>query len=89
MEDSLKKSVMKYVLSSDIGEIKVNNKGDQLKKVVIQGKEYPYNPSIPFSERLTKKLDNISKTPEYKRFQTLNDAFKKIMVPQALKNLCY
>ena len=41
MEDSLKKSVMKYVLSSDIGEIKVNNKGKQLKKVIIQGKEYP------------------------------------------------
>ena len=77
---------MKYVLSSDIGEIKVNNKGKQLKKVIIQGKEYPYNPSKPFTERLTKKLDKISKTPEYKRFKILNDASKKVMVRQALKS---
>ena len=42
MEDTLKKSVMKYVLSSKIGEIKVNNKGKQLKRVIINGKEYSY-----------------------------------------------
>ena len=86
MEDTLKKSVMKYVLSSKIGEIKVNNKGKQLKRVIINGKEYPYNQSKPFTERLTKKLDKISKTPEYKRFKILNDASKKIMVRQALKS---
>ena len=40
MEDTLKKSVMKYVLSSKIGEIKVNNKGKQLKRLIINGKEY-------------------------------------------------
>ena len=77
---------MKYVLSSKIGEIKVNNKGKQLKRVIINGKEYPYNQSKPFTERLTKKLDKISKTPEYKRFKILNDASKKIMVRQALKS---
>ena len=86
MEDTLKKSVMKYVLSSKIGEIKVNDKGKPLKKVIINDKEYPYNPSKPFTERLTKKLNKISKTPEYKRFKILNDASKKIMVRQALKS---
>ena len=76
---------MKYVLSSKIGEIKVNDKGKPLKKVIINGKEYPYNQSKPFTERLTKKLDKRSKTPEYKRFKFFNDASKKIMVRQALK----
>ena len=69
MEDSLKKSVMKYVLSSDIGEIKISNKAKQLNRVTINDKEYLYNPSKPFSESLTKKFDKISKIPEYKRFK--------------------
>ena len=61
MEETLKKSVMKYVLSSEIGKIKVNNKGKQLKRVIINEKEYPYNPSKPFTERLTKNLTKYLK----------------------------
>ena len=52
----------KHVLSTHISEVGVNNQGKQLKKVIMNGK----------------KIDEISKTPEYKRFKVLNEASKKL-----------
>ena len=76
--------VMKYVLSSDIGNIpKRGNK--ELKKVVINGKEYRYNKEQPFSTKLTKKLQSIAKTQGFKRYEILHRAGQQAKMRQAIQ----
>ena len=80
---------MKYVLNSDVGKIKTNKDGKQLKKVIIDDKEYPYNPSKPFAGTLINKLEQVEKTAGYKRFNILDKASKGIAVRKSFKTIFY
>ena len=76
--------IMDYVLSSQVGNIKTQG-NRELKKVIINDKEYSYNKQKPISERLKKKLRTISKTQGFKRYDILKTATKGIAIRKALK----
>ena len=73
-----------YVLSSQFGNIKTQG-NRELKKVVINDKEYSYKKRKPISQRLKKKLKTISKTQGFKRYDILKTATKGIAIRKALK----
>ena len=77
-------NILDYVLSSELGNIKTRG-NKKLNKVVIDGKEYSYNKEKEISERLKKKLETISKTQGFKRFNILKNATKGVAVRKALK----
>ena len=79
------KTAMRYTLSSRLGEIKKTKKGKELKQIVIDGKQYKYDKEKPFTGKLKKQLNKISKTPDFKRFEILDKASKGVMVRKNLK----
>ena len=68
-----------YVLSSQLGNIKTHG-NKQLNKVVFDGKEYSYNKEKELSNRLKNRLETVSKTQGFKRFNILKNATKGIAV---------
>ena len=78
------RDVLNYALNSDIAEIK--KRGDkELNKLVINNVEYNYNKDKEISNRLKRKLNQISKTQGYKRHAILKRASQGIAVRKALK----
>ena len=83
-QDALK-TAMRYTLSSRLGEIKKTKKGKELKQIVIDGTQYKYDKEKPFTGKLKKQLNKISKTPAFKRFEILDKASKGVRVRKNLK----
>ena len=78
------RDVLNYALNSDIAVIK--KRGDkELNKLVINNVEYNYNKDKEISNRLKRKLNQISKTQGYKRHTILKRASQGIAVRKALK----
>ena len=84
MEKGELDSILDYVLNSQLGNIKTKNE-KQYKKVIINDTEYSYNKK-PITGKSKTKLEQISKTLEFKRFDVLKRATKGIAVRKALKN---
>ena len=66
--------IIKYVLQENLGEIKLNAKGKQLNKIIIDNKEYTYNRNKPLSNKLKKKLNRIAQTNQYQAREILKKA---------------
>ena len=77
-------SVLKFLISDKQANIK--RKGNkEYKKVTINDVEYPYNKEKPLVKNLKTKLEQVSKTPQYRRFKILEKASKGILIRNALK----
>ena len=61
--------IVKYLPKEKLGECKVNNKGKKLKTKIIGNNQYRYNPEKPISNRLSKRLEAVKKTNDYKANQ--------------------
>ena len=59
--------------------------GRTYKKIIIDGVEYGYNSEKPLRKKLKTKLNEVAKTPDYKRFKVLHNATKGVLVRKALK----
>ena len=58
---------IKFMLKENLGRYKLNRKGKKLKTIVIDDKEYRYNPEKPISKKLEKKLQSFKElSREYK-----------------------
>ena len=77
-------SVLKFLFSDKQATIKRKN-GRTYKKVIINDVEYPYNKEKPLVKNLKTKLEQVSKTPQYRHFKILEKASKGILVRNALK----
>ena len=84
MESGEYDSVLNFLFSDKQANIK--RKGNkEYKKVIINDVEYPYNKEKPLVKKLKSKLEQVSKTPQYRRFKILDKASKGILVRNALK----
>ena len=61
--------IVKYLLKENLGEYQVNNKGKKLKTIIVGNNQYRYNPEKPISNRLSKRLEAVKKTNDYKANQ--------------------
>ena len=67
-------SVIEYLLSNNEGQIKTGKNNKPLKKLIINNKEYYYNKDKPLSTSLQNKLNQVSNTQGFKRFNLLKKA---------------
>ena len=79
-------SVIKHVITVGLGKIKTNNKGKELKSIVINDTTYRYNKDKPLTQTLKSTLSKIEKSNEYRASKILNQAFNKNKVRSAIKN---
>ena len=78
--------IIKYILQENLGEIKLNDKGKQLKKIIIDNREYTYNKNKPLSNKLKKKLNRIAQSNQYRAREILKKAkVKKTLKSYAIK----
>ena len=77
--------VVKYLLKENLGEYKVNNKGKQLKTIIIGNNQYKYNPEKPISNRLSKRLEAVKKTNDYKANQIRERVGARTVLKHAIK----
>ena len=66
--------IIKYILQENLGQIKLNDKGKQLKKIIIDNREYTYNKNKPLSNKLKKKLNRIAQSNQYRAREILKKA---------------
>ena len=78
-------SVIKHTIAVGLGKIKTNNKGKELKSIVINDKTYRYNKDKPLSQSLKNTLSKIEKSNKYRASKILNQASDKNKVRSALK----
>ena len=78
-------SVMKHVITVGLGKIKTNNKGKELKPIVINDKTYKYNKDKPLINTLRNTLSKIEKSNKYRASPILNQASNKNKIRSALK----
>ena len=84
MESGEYDKVLGYLFSG--GDAKHKRVGNRsYKKIIIDGVEYGYNSEKPLRTKLKTKLNQVAKTPEYKRFKVLHNASKGVLVRKALK----
>ena len=48
---------VKFLLKENLARYKLNNKGKKLKTLIIDNKQYRYNPTKPISNKLKSKLE--------------------------------
>ena len=77
--------IVKYLLKENLGEYKVNNKGKQLKTIIIGNNQYRYNPEKPISNRLSKRLEAVKKTNDYKANQIRERVGARTVLKHAIK----
>ena len=77
--------VIKHVLNVGIGNIKTNNKGNELKSIIINDKTYRYDKDKALTKTLLKTLSKIEKSNKYRATKILNQASDKNKVRSALK----
>ena len=78
-------SVIKHTIAVGLGKIKTNNKGKELKSIVINDKTYRYNKDKPLSQTLKNTLSKIEKSNKYRASKILNQASDKNKVRSAIK----
>ena len=78
-------SVIKHTITVGLGKIKTNNKGKELKSIVINDKTYRYNKDKPLSQTLKNTLSKIEKSNKYRASKILNQASDKNKVRSAIK----
>ena len=67
-------SVIEYLISKNEGQRKTGKNNKPLKKLIINNKEYYYNKDKPLSSSLQNKLNQVSNTQGFKRFNLLKKA---------------
>ena len=77
--------IVKYLLKENLGEYKVNNKGKKLKTIIIGNNQYRYNPEKPISNRLSKRLEAVKKTNDYKANQIRERVGARTVLKHAIK----
>ena len=77
--------MINHVLNVGLGSITINNKGKQLKSIIINDKTYRYDKDKALTETLIKTLSKIEKSNKYKATKILNQASGKNKVRSALK----
>ena len=78
-------SVIKHVITVGLGNIKANNKGKELKSIVINDTTYRYNKDKPLTQTLNNTLSKIEKSNKYRASKILNQASNKNKVRSAIK----
>jgi len=78
-------SVIKHTIAVGLGKIKTNNKGKELKSIVINDKTYRYNKDKPLSQSLKNTLSKIENSNKYRASKILNQASDKNKVRSAIK----
>ena len=78
-------SVIKHTITVGLGKIKTNNKGKELKSIVINDKTYRYDKDKPLSQTLKNTLSKIEKSNKYRASKILNQASDKNKVRSAIK----
>ena len=75
---------VKFLLKENLARYKLNNKGKQLKTLIIDDNQYRYNPTKPISKKLKIKIEKKRRTNEYRAYQikelAATDTFKNIAV---------
>ena len=61
--------VIKHVLNVGLGSIKTNNKGKELKSIIINDKTYRYDKDKALTKTLIKTLSKIKKSNKYRATQ--------------------
>ena len=77
--------IVKFVLKENLGQYKLNNKGKKLKTIIIGNTQYRYNPNKPISNKLSKRLQSIKKTNEYKANQIRERVSTRTVLKHAIK----
>lgn len=77
--------IVKYILKEKVGHYKVNNKGRKLKTIVIENKQYRYNPDKPLSNKLIKELERVRKANKYKAFKEREEEGIKTVLKYAIR----
>ena len=75
--------VIEFLLQSEQAEIPAR-KNKQLKSIIIDGRRYLYNKSRPVSKILSKKLQSVRNTQEYKSFA--NEKVRTTILKKRLDN---
>ena len=75
--------VIEFLLQSEQAEIPTR-KNKQLKSIIIDGRRYLYNKSKPVSKILSKKLQSVRNTQEYKSFA--NEKVRTTILKKRLDN---
>ena len=75
--------VIEFLLQSEQAEIPAR-KNKQLKSIIIDGRRYLYNKSKPVSKILSKKLQSVRNTQEYKSFA--NEKVRTTILKKRLDN---
>ena len=70
--------VINYLISNNEANIKTGKNNKPFKKLVINNKEYYYNKEKPISTSLQNKLNQVSKTQEFKRHHLLQKSAKAL-----------
>ena len=78
-------SVIKHTIAVGLGKIKTNNKGKELKSIVINDKTYRYDKDKPLSQALKNTLSKIEKSNKYRASKIFNQASDKNKVRSAIK----
>ena len=78
-------SVIKHTITVGLGKTKTNNKGRELKSIVINDKTYGYNKDKPLSQTFKNTLSKIEKSNTYRASKILNQASDKNKVRSAMK----
>ena len=77
--------IVKYLLKENLGEYKVNNRGKKLQTIIIGNNKYRYNPEKPICNRLSKRLQAVKKTNDYKANQVRERVGARTVLTHAIK----
>ena len=78
-------SVIKHTITVGLCKVKTNNKGKELKPIIINGKTYRCNKDKPLSQTLENTLSKVEKSNKYRASKILNQASGKNKVRSAIK----
>jgi hypothetical protein len=78
-------SVIKHILNVGLGKIKTNNKGEELKSIIINDKTYRYDKDKPLTKILKHTISNIETSNKYRASKLLNKASDKNKVRMSLR----
>ena len=70
-------SVIKHTITVGLGKIKTNNKGKELKSIVINDTTYIYNKDKPLTQPLNNTLSKIEESNKHRASKILTQASDK------------
>ena len=77
--------IIKFILKENLGHYKLKNKGKKLKTIVIGNTNYWYTPNKPISNKLTRRLQSVKNTNEYKANQVRERVGTRTVLKHAIK----